>query len=160
MKKRVSLIALIFQAVVAVSLFLPWIFSEVYWSNGGNIWAGMTRQHATSINFFGGLASSGGILSYLTLAVMIFSVMIFAFICSEKFSSLTKYGVFAPVIAFLLCVIVTYIRCSSRSNANEESFWSIEIGWLLYISLALQIVTAILAVLIGLNKFSDEKKIS
>lgn len=162
MKKKVSLIALIFQAVVAVSLFLPWIFSEEYWARGNDILSPYRLKNAYSINFFGGTATSGGILSYLTLVVMILSVVILALICSNRIGVLTKYGIFTSVIALLLFAIVTFIRCSSRKTVGGTGldmvgYWNIKIGWLFYISFALQIATAVLAVLIALNKFSNEK---
>ena len=162
MKKKISLIALIFQAVAAVSLFLPWIFSEEYWARGNDVLSPYRLQNAYSINFFGGTATSGGILSYLTLIVMILSVVVFALICSNTISPLTKYGVFTSVIALVLFAIVTFIRCATRKSVGGTGldmvgFWNIKIGWLFYISFALQIVAAVLAVLLALNKFSDAR---
>ena len=50
MKKSMNLIALIFQSISAVFLFLPWIFIEEYWKQDG-ILLGYKLFRSESINF-------------------------------------------------------------------------------------------------------------
>lgn len=151
MKKSMNLIALIFQSISAVFLFLPWIFIEEYWKQDG-ILLGYKLFRSESINFFGGTRGSWSFLCYLVLIIMILSVVVLLLSLADLNSIFTYYGIYLPVIALIACIAVTIIKCWGVSwfdGYGSIGHWNIKMGWLLYIVIALQIAAAVLSIVIS-----------
>lgn len=166
MKKNVNLIALIFQAVAAVSLFLPWMYAESYYGPSDSYYGGFTVYRTLGIGFFGGTADGPGFFGYLTLIVMIAAIVLLALQLSGKKLGVEKIANFVPAAAFVLFLLTSIIRFLSRTPNGGESindplcngWWTYGPGWLFFIVAALQLATAVLAILMGLGKFKDTPK--
>ena len=156
MRKKVSLIALIFQAVSAVALFLPWIYGEEYWMRGDSVLSGYRLHRTTEINFFDGTAEGGGILSYITLALMVLSVIaLIAMLAGRR----ARAGGLLPLLSLVMLAVAVIIRCSTRvDNGYTELYgwWTCRFGWLLYIVFALQLVAAVLGILLLRDRFRND----
>ena len=158
MKKRMTVLTLIFQAVAAVGLFLPWIYQEHYWKAG---YIGFTLHHTTDINFFGGSAKGGGLLAVLTLMLMAASVAFLAFALTGKKTRLDRMGYLLPAASFAALTISMTLRLldlvlnggSSLDDCN--GYWRFSLGWLMYLVLALALAAAVLAILIRMGRFLD-----
>lgn len=160
MKKKATLIALIFQCVTIVSLFLPWIFNEEYWKLETGTIGTFRLHHVTPMNFFGGSAQGGGILCYLTALVMALAVVALVLLMSGKTGKFTQIGAYAPAASFLLLLAATIYRCATRVDngfIEISGHWYIKMGWLLYIVIALQLAAAVLSFLLARNKFKDDE---
>lgn len=164
MKKKASLAALILQAVAAVALFLPWVYSQAYWRQTTQFPYGFTKRYTYAISFFGGVQGSGGALSYLALAVMILAIVVLALVLAGRSGPITQMGIYASPLALVLAAAAALIRILNRSyeggdtinDPSTTAFWEISPGWLFYIIAALQIAAAVLCILIALNKFRDD----
>lgn len=150
--RTLTLLALIFQSVAAVGLFLPGVYKEIYWKRGPGALDPYTKLWEKAISFFGGTPRGCGILGYLTLLVMAAAITFLALRLLGKGGQLAKMGSFGPALSLVLLILVTVLRCLDPINAGSDQYgptghWWLEPNWLFFILTALQLAAAVLALL-------------
>ena len=85
MKKRAALLALIFDAVTLVGLFLPGVYAMSYWMvNEEYGWGAFTRKWTSAVNFLSVPAEGPGLAVYLALLALAASVVVMAMVMAGK----------------------------------------------------------------------------
>lgn len=145
--KKIRIICLVLESVATTALFLPWCYSEKYFSHG-------TNTHTYNQNFFGGLSQGGGVISYIVLLLMIASIiLIVRGIISSKDVSLLE--VLFPFFALIFMAISVFIRTEVLVDDGIFAFWRFDFNWLMYIIIAIQIA---IATTMTISKFVIQKQ--
>ena len=158
MKKRAALLALIFDAVTLVGLFLPGVYAMSFCMvNEEYGWGAFTRKWTSAVNFLSVPAEGPGLAVYLALLALAASVVVMAMVMAGKVGKGAKGGPVAalPVLAFVLVLLAAILRMNSRPENGEYGYWTFEFGWLLYLLLALSLAAAVLSWMLAAGKFRE-----
>lgn len=150
--RTMTLLALIFQSVAAVALFMPGIYKEIYWKRGPGALDPYTKLWEKAVSFFGGTPEGCGLLGYLTLLAMAAAIAALALRLLGKGVKPVELGRFGPAFSLILLIWVTGFRCLDPVNTTSDQYgpvghWCLEPNWLFFILTALQLAAAVLAVL-------------
>lgn len=157
-KKRAALIALIFEAVSLVALFLPGVYAQEYWKADEDWgWGIFTKLRVEAVNFLPSTTEGPGLSAYLTLLALAAAVIVLALFLGGRIGSGQKGSRLTalPALAFVLLLVTAVLRIFSDVDNGTNGYWRYGFGWLLYPVLALALAAAVLSVLLASGKFRD-----